>query len=180
MSLDEALSLSLNVPFVHLLDRLGLESFLGTLRSAGFRHLRPEPGFYGLSAAIGAVDVTPLEMAGLYAALAEDGRWRPLRVLATPARASGEVARATDVRFVANRDTSNGAPAMHVRLAAERAGTGDGDEPRIFSPAAAWLTRRTLRAATAPTSPNGASGRVRLPTCTGRPAPATATATPGR
>ena len=26
--------------------------------------------------------MTPLEMAGLYAALAEDGRWRPLRVVA--------------------------------------------------------------------------------------------------
>jgi penicillin-binding protein 1C len=79
--LEEALSLSLNVPFVHLLDRIGLESFLGTLRAAGFRRLRPEPGFYGLSAAIGAVDVTPLEMAGLYAALAQDGEWRPLRLV---------------------------------------------------------------------------------------------------
>ena len=81
VGLEEALSLSLNVPFVHLLDRIGLESFLGTLRGAGFTHLRPEAGFYGLSAAIGAVDVTPLEMAGLYAALAQDGRWRPVRVM---------------------------------------------------------------------------------------------------
>jgi penicillin-binding protein 1C len=144
VSLDDALSQSLNVPFVHLLDRLGLESFLGTMRSAGFRHLRPEPGFYGLSAAIGAVDVTPLEMAGLYAALAEDGRWRPLRVLAAPARSRGEDARATDVRFAVNRNASNGTPTMRVRLAADRAGAGDDDEPRIFSPAAAWLTRRTL------------------------------------
>jgi penicillin-binding protein 1C len=80
VGLEEALSLSLNVPFVHLLDRIGLETFLGTLRGAGFRHLRPEAGFYGLSAAIGAVDVTPLEMAGLYAALARDGRWREPRV----------------------------------------------------------------------------------------------------
>jgi penicillin-binding protein 1C len=110
VSLDEALSLSLNVPFVHLLDRIGLESFLGTLRSSGFRHLDDEPGFYGLSAAIGAVDVTPLEMAGLYAALAEEGRWRPLRVVR---RGSPE----TD---------------------------GDDEPPQLVSPAAAWLTRRTL------------------------------------
>lgn len=110
VSLDDALSLSLNVPFVHLLDDIGLESFLGTLRSAGFHHLRGQPGFYGLSAAIGAVDVTPLEMAGLYAALAEDGHWRPLRILAPdPAHA---------------RDTATVTP--------------------LFSPAAAWLTRRTL------------------------------------
>jgi penicillin-binding protein 1C len=114
--LEDALSQSLNVPFVHLLDRLGLESFLGTLRSAGFRRLRPEPGFYGLSAAIGAVDVTPLEMAGLYAALAEDGGWRPLRLLADRAAGGDRRARARQA------------------------------EPTraLLSPGAAWLTRRAL------------------------------------
>ncbi|HXT51595.1 MAG TPA: transglycosylase domain-containing protein [Thermoanaerobaculia bacterium] len=176
VSLDDALSLSLNVPFVHLLDRLGLESFLGTMRSAGFRHLRPEPGFYGLSAAIGAVDVTPLEMAGLYAALAEDGRWRPLRVLATSAHDGAEGTRTvrsraadppdcsqgrdcfaslamtrpghreerSDEAISMPRDGSNGISTAQVRLAADRAGTTDDGEPHLFSPAAAWLTRRTL------------------------------------
>jgi penicillin-binding protein 1C len=121
--LDDALSLSLNVPFVHLLDRIGLESFLGTLRGAGFRHLQGGPGFYGLSAAIGAVDVTPLEMAGLYAALAEDGRWRPLQV-------------------VAERDAF---AARRAAGAEEGPGVAlDDGAPRLFSPGAAWLTRRTL------------------------------------
>jgi len=124
VSLDDALSLSLNVPFVHLLDRIGLESFLGTLRGAGFRHLRDDPGFYGLSAAIGAVDVTPLEMAGLYAALAEDGRFRPLRLLAAHGSGTAGAPQRSDVKF--------------VRLAE------DDDAPRLVSPAAAWLTRRTL------------------------------------
>src|SRR5690606_35551841 len=81
VSLEDALSQSLNVPFVHLLDRIGLETFLGTLRGAGFRRLRPEPEFYGLSAAIGAVEVTPLEMVGLYAAIAAEGVWRPFRLV---------------------------------------------------------------------------------------------------
>jgi penicillin-binding protein 1C len=117
VSLDDALSLSLNVPFVHLLDRIGLESFLGTLRGAGFRHLDGSPGFYGLSAAIGAVDVTPMEMAGLYAALAEDGSWRPLRLLV---------------------DEPAGDPTRRVD-----GETGSARTP-LFSPAAAWLTRRTL------------------------------------
>ncbi|HET9766407.1 MAG TPA: penicillin-binding transpeptidase domain-containing protein, partial [Thermoanaerobaculia bacterium] len=144
VSLDDALSLSLNVPFVHLLDRLGLESFLGTMRSAGFRHLRPEPGFYGLSAAIGAVDVTPLEMAGLYAALAEDGRWQPLRVVAVRGDDGGGGARPTP-------NGSRGAAGGAARFAASATGDirrvaarDDDGEPRLFSPAAAWLTRRTL------------------------------------
>jgi penicillin-binding protein 1C len=116
--LEEALSLSLNVPFVHLLDRIGLESFLGTLRGSGFRRLRPEPGFYGLSAAIGAVDVTPLEMAGLYAALAADGGWRPLRLVLADL----------------------GRPASPAGIAEEPS------EPLrpLLSPGAAWLTRRAL------------------------------------
>ncbi|MEM7357302.1 MAG: penicillin-binding transpeptidase domain-containing protein, partial [Acidobacteriota bacterium] len=37
--------------------------------------------YYGLSAAIGSVEVSPLEVAALYASLAQDGRYRPLRWL---------------------------------------------------------------------------------------------------
>ena len=149
VSLDDALSMSLNVPFVHLLDRIGLESFLGTLRSADFRHLKGEPGFYGLSAAIGAVDVTPLEMAGLYAALAEDGRWRPLRVV----RSRGPETDGAQSAPYAERPLAS----PEHRLVAAVTGTGpdvrrvrsahhpDDDElPHLVSPAAAWLTRRTL------------------------------------
>ncbi len=78
VKLEEALSESLNIPFVRLLSRLGVERFAGTLRQMGAASLRHKPGFYGLSAAIGAMEVTPLEIAGLYAALAEDGSYRPL------------------------------------------------------------------------------------------------------
>lgn len=129
VSLDDALSLSLNVPFVHLLDRIGLESFLGTLRGAGFRHLDGNPGFYGLSAAIGAVDVTPLEMAGLYAALAEDGRWQPLRVV--------------------TEDGQGPAPPTALARLSIPSTRSELDEVArpltpLFSPGAAWLTRRTL------------------------------------
>lgn len=80
--MDEALSRSLNVPFVNLLSRFGVESFLGTLRAGGVRHLSPTPGWYGLSAIIGGLELTPLELAQLYTAIAEDGRARTLTVLA--------------------------------------------------------------------------------------------------
>jgi penicillin-binding protein 1C len=133
VSLDDALSQSLNVPFVRLLDQLGLESFLGTLRAAGFRHLRDGPGFYGLSAAIGAVDVTPLEMAGLYAALAEDGRWRPLRIVASEGDGTK---RGTRSEFGGPNSVMSPAP-RGVAVEAD-------DGPRLFSPGAAWLTRHTL------------------------------------
>ncbi len=79
--MEYALSQSLNLPFVNLLGRIGVERFLGTLRQAGVDSLQPDPGFYGLSAAVGGLEVTPLELAGVYVALAQEGRTRPLKVL---------------------------------------------------------------------------------------------------
>ncbi len=81
VTLENALSRSLNVPFVSLLQQTGVEPFLGSLRTMGVASLVDEPGFYGLSAIVGGVELTPLEVAGLYATLAEDGRHRPLRVM---------------------------------------------------------------------------------------------------
>lgn len=80
--MDEALSRSLNVPFVRLLAGFGVEPFLGALRAGGVRHLSPKPGHYGLSAIVGGVELTPLEVVQLYTAIAEDGRARPLTLLA--------------------------------------------------------------------------------------------------
>ncbi|NOY26524.1 MAG: penicillin-binding protein 1C [Oligoflexia bacterium] len=79
VSLEDALSRSLNVPFVRLLQRVGVEPFLGDLRALGVRSLDPKPGHYGLSAIVGGVEITPLEMAGIYSALARGGAFLPLR-----------------------------------------------------------------------------------------------------
>jgi penicillin-binding protein 1C len=79
--LEDALSQSLNLPFVRLLERVGVERLLGTLRRGGVTSLHPDPGHYGLSAAVGGLELTPWELAGLYVALAEEGRARPLRLL---------------------------------------------------------------------------------------------------
>lgn len=87
--LEYALSQSLNLPFVRLLQRVGVERFLGTLRTAGVTSLEPEPGHYGLSAAVGGIELTPLELAGVYVALAGDGRAPTLRLL-EDGRAVGE------------------------------------------------------------------------------------------
>ena len=80
VSFEEALSLSLNIPFLDALKEVGVERFIATLRQGGATGLADSPGWYGLSAAIGAVEVSPLEMTQLYAALAEGGAARPLRL----------------------------------------------------------------------------------------------------
>ncbi|WP_426750621.1 penicillin-binding protein 1C [Myxococcus sp. Y35] len=79
--LEYALSQSLNMPFVRLLERVGVERFLGALSAAGVTSLVQEPGYYGLSAAVGGIEMTPLELAGVYVALAGDGRAPALRLL---------------------------------------------------------------------------------------------------
>lgn len=80
--MDEALVRSLNIPFVTLLGDIGVENFVGQLRSMGAEHVVTTPGWYGLTAAVGGVEATPLEMAGLYATLARGGRAQPLTLLA--------------------------------------------------------------------------------------------------
>lgn len=84
VSLEEALARSLNVPFVNLLADMGVEPFLGDLRALGASSLDPRPGHYGLSLAVGGAELSPLELATIYTALAEDGRARSLRWEAEP------------------------------------------------------------------------------------------------
>ncbi len=75
----EALGSSFNVPAVHLADRLGPAAVLGTLHAAGFASLARSPAYYGLGLALGNGDVTLLELANGYRALANGGRWTPVR-----------------------------------------------------------------------------------------------------
>jgi penicillin-binding protein 1C len=82
VTLRDALSRSLNLPFIDLLDQLGVEPFVGELARLGVARARMAPGAYGLSMIIGGIEVTPLELAAMYATLAEDGVARPLRLAA--------------------------------------------------------------------------------------------------
>jgi penicillin-binding protein 1C len=75
--LREALASSYNVPAVELADRLGVESVLAVLHRAGFASLRRSASHYGLGLALGNGDVTLLELANGYRALARGGEWAP-------------------------------------------------------------------------------------------------------
>jgi penicillin-binding protein 1C len=82
VTLRDALSRSLNLPFIDLLDELGVESFVGELGRMGVAPARAAPGQYGLSMIVGGIELTPLELAAIYATLAEDGAYQPLRLAA--------------------------------------------------------------------------------------------------
>jgi penicillin-binding protein 1C len=74
----EALASSYNVPAVELADRLSAASLLGMLHNAGFNSLTHSAEYYGLGMALGNGDVTLLELANGYRALAAGGVWRPV------------------------------------------------------------------------------------------------------
>jgi penicillin-binding protein 1C len=84
----EALASSFNVPAVELANRLGPAELLLTLQHAGFASLDRDASHYGLGLALGNGDVTLLELANGYRAIAAGGMWRPVRWLTDDGQAS--------------------------------------------------------------------------------------------
>jgi penicillin-binding protein 1C len=73
-----ALAASLNAPAVRVLRLIGLRDALERLRQAGFSRLNRPEADYGDSLALGAGEVTLLELTRAYVALANGGADRPL------------------------------------------------------------------------------------------------------
>lgn len=80
VSAHDALILSRNLPVARLQLRLAAPGFHGFLERAGIGDLKPAE-HYGLALSLGGVEVTMLELTGLYVALANGGRLQRLRML---------------------------------------------------------------------------------------------------
>jgi penicillin-binding protein 1C len=78
-----ALQLSLNVPAIALLDRVGTSRLSSRLRQAGVNLVLPKEEAPGLAMGLGGVGVTLQDLAQLYAGLARLGTTRPLREIVT-------------------------------------------------------------------------------------------------
>ena len=75
----DALVLSRNIPAIYLADQLSSPNLYQFLQKAEIRHLKSE-SFYGLALVLGGAELSMQELTSLYAMLANDGVWRPLRV----------------------------------------------------------------------------------------------------
>jgi penicillin-binding protein 1C len=75
----KALQLSLNVPAVALLERVGASRLSSRLKQAGANLVLPKDEVPGLAMGIGGVGVTLQDLAQLYSGLARLGSTRPLR-----------------------------------------------------------------------------------------------------
>lgn len=82
VSLREALGNSLNVPEVKALQFVGGPDFLTLLHRLGMTGLDRHPDVYGDGLALGNGEVTLAQLVAAYAALADQGRWQPLSLLA--------------------------------------------------------------------------------------------------
>jgi penicillin-binding protein 1C len=100
VTLADALRLSLNVPAVILLDKIGPVAFAAKMQRSGLNLQLPKGARPGLPIALGGVGVRLDDMAASYAALARDGVIRPLQYVQTEQQKSaapeiaGERARA--------------------------------------------------------------------------------------
>jgi penicillin-binding protein 1C len=89
VSARTALAGSLNVPAVRTLLLVGVEPFRDRLWDLGYHGMVEDGAHYGFSLALGSAEVTLVEQAAAYRALARGGQWSPLRLTRRdpPARA---------------------------------------------------------------------------------------------
>jgi penicillin-binding protein 1C len=98
VSMETALQLSLNVPAVALLERIGPLRFSAALKNAGARLHFPKKGALpSLPMALGGVGMTLRDLTMLYAAIPNAGQVAPLNFMprATPAEPAAGTARPT-------------------------------------------------------------------------------------
>lgn len=78
VTMERALTYSLNIPAVRVLSEVGVGNFINSLRQAGFRRVAHDAPRLGLSTILGGCGATLEELTGLYSALANGGRWAKL------------------------------------------------------------------------------------------------------
>ncbi len=67
---DKALSRSLNIPAVKMLQQYKYQRFYDVLKRCGFSTLTQPADFYGMSLILGGCEITPFELAGVYSSMA--------------------------------------------------------------------------------------------------------------
>jgi penicillin-binding protein 1C len=92
----KALQMSLNVPAVALLDRVGASRLASRLKQAGANLELPKDEAPGLAMGLGGVGITLQDLVQLYSGLARLGTTRPLREIKSLRAESGEPQRLLD------------------------------------------------------------------------------------
>ncbi|MGI4800482.1 MAG: penicillin-binding protein 1C [Janthinobacterium lividum] len=128
---SDALQQSYNLPAVQLLDQVGPERFIATLRQAGAGVTLPQMGeAAALPVALGGVGISLQDMAMLYVGLARSGKTAPLRLLPsdpiTPPRSVMTAASALQVGDILRGTPRPNGTASGGRAIAYKTGTSFG------------------------------------------------------
>ncbi len=83
ITVEKALSYSLNIPAVEVLNTFGVKDFFDALKKCGFNSVSQHEKNLGLSAVLGGCGVTLQELSGLFSAFANNGVYSPVTCLAT-------------------------------------------------------------------------------------------------
>ncbi|WP_394368726.1 penicillin-binding protein 1C [Hymenobacter jeongseonensis] len=78
VTVERALTYSLNIPAVRVLSEMGVPTFTDKLRDAGFKSVAKTAPRLGLSTVLGGCGATLEELTGLFVTLADGGRYAPL------------------------------------------------------------------------------------------------------
>jgi len=81
ISIEEALSLSLNIPAVEVLNQITVPVFVNKLSKTGFRSVAKKKKDLGLSMILGGCGVSLEEIAGLYTIFSHQGEYQSIRFL---------------------------------------------------------------------------------------------------
>jgi penicillin-binding protein 1C len=102
VSITQALAYSLNVPAVKVLHELGVHRMVKALKSAKFAYISRQEKQLGLSLALGGCGVSVWEMAGLYAAFANQGKFVPLQLIPAARDTTAEMIVSPEAAFIVN------------------------------------------------------------------------------
>ncbi|WP_345235436.1 penicillin-binding protein 1C [Hymenobacter saemangeumensis] len=160
VTMERALTYSLNIPAVRVLADLGVPAFTDKLRQAGFRRVAQDAPRLGLSTILGGCGATLEELTGLYVALANRGKYGPLRVTSPPAPQT------LDARYPRRGEPIPKKVSPGSLLSAGEGGRGGevaGADVTLVSPAAAFLTTEILTQRIRPDLPLSYESSLHLP-----------------
>ena len=166
VTMERALTYSLNIPAVRVLSEVGVPAFTGTLRQAGFRQVARDAPHLGLSTILGGCGATLEELTGLYAALANEGQFAPLALTSPPSPLSrGEGGLVSNSNLISSSNPSPKQKSSGSPLYTGEGGRGGEVRPagQLISKAAAYLLTDILAQRTRPDLPVDAASSRHLP-----------------
>ena len=153
VTMERALTYSLNIPAVRILSEVGVPVFTNTLRQANFRQVARDAPRLGLSTILGGCGATLEELTGLYAALANGGMYAPVALATAPLPAPP----------LRGKGAKRKPDVIERQTPLSRRGGAGGGATRILSPAAAYLLTDILAQRTRPDLPVDAASSRHLP-----------------